>query len=102
MIEGRAYLRHLRNSHSLVTTREAKRAGFVEAVLEKSRIADGFVQDARTLKIKAEQARTPDDLLNIVDIQAGLLTAAGFRTRLLRILTKPTEEPFWWNISRMC
>ncbi len=50
MTEGHPYLRHLVNSQSLVTTREAKRAGFVEAVIEKSRLADTFVQDARTLK----------------------------------------------------
>lgn len=77
MSGSRPYLRHLRNSYSLVTTREARRSGFVEAVLEKSRLADGFVQDARTLKVKAERARAPEDLLDIPDIQAGLLTAAG-------------------------
>lgn len=77
MSESRPYFQHLRNSQSLVTTREARRSGFVEAVLEKSRLADSFVQDARTLKIKAERARVPEDLLDIPDIQAGLLTAAG-------------------------
>lgn len=77
MIEDRPFLRHLANSQSLVTTREAKRAGFVEAVIEKSRLADAFVQDARTLKFKAEQASKPEDLLHMPEIQAGLLTAAG-------------------------
>jgi len=71
------YSRHLNNSQALVTTREAKRAGFVEAVIEKSRLADRFVKDARTLKFRAEQASKPEDLLDIPDIQAGLLTAAG-------------------------
>ncbi|HSN74978.1 MAG TPA: AvaI/BsoBI family type II restriction endonuclease [Anaerolineae bacterium] len=77
MTEDRPYLRHLLNSQALVTTREAKRAGFVEAVIEKSRLADRFVRDARTLKLKAEQAAKPEDLLDNPDIQAGLLTAAG-------------------------
>lgn len=77
MTDARPYMRHLSNSQSLVTTREAKRVGFVEAVIEKSRLADSFVQDARTLKYKAEQASTPEELLDIPDIQAGLLTAAG-------------------------
>ncbi len=77
MTGGHPYLHHLVNSQSLVTTREAKRAGFVEAVIEKSRLADKFVQDARTLKFKAEQASRPEELLEIPDIQAGLLTAAG-------------------------
>ncbi len=77
MTADRPYLRHLQNSQSLVTTQEAKRAGFVEAILEKSRLADSFVQDARTLRIKAGQAKKPQDLLDIVDIQSALLTAAG-------------------------
>lgn len=77
MTEDRPYLRHLVNSQSLVTTREAKRAGFVEAVIEKSQLADQFVQNARTLKWKAEQAEKPEDLLDISDLQSTLLTAAG-------------------------
>ncbi|MFO7631205.1 MAG: AvaI/BsoBI family type II restriction endonuclease [Caldilinea sp.] len=71
------YLKHLVGSQSLVTTREAKRAGFVTAVLEKSKIADAFVQDARTLRTKAMAAQKPADLLDVEDIQAALLTAAG-------------------------
>jgi hypothetical protein len=74
---NRPYGSHLRSSQSLVTTHEAKRAGFVEAVIEKSRLADEFVWIARALKVKAEQATRPEDLLNMPDIQAGLLTAAG-------------------------
>ncbi|MEI2691132.1 MAG: AvaI/BsoBI family type II restriction endonuclease [Anaerolineae bacterium] len=77
MTEVRPYERHLLNSQSLVTTREAKRAGFVEAVIEKSRLADRFVKDARTLKFQAEQANKPEDMLDMPDIQADLLTAAG-------------------------
>jgi len=77
MTSERPYLRHLRGSQDLVTTREARRAGFVTAVLEKSRLADEFITAARTLKVKAEQSGSPKDLLDILDIQAGLLTAAG-------------------------
>lgn len=71
------YLRHLHGSASLITTREARRAGFVAAVLEKSLLADEFVIAARTLKVKAEQVSQPEELLLVADIQAGLLTAAG-------------------------
>jgi len=81
-----AYLNHLVNSESLVTTRDAKRAGFVSAILEKSVIADAFVADARTLKVKAEKAQNPEDLLSITEIQAGLLTAAGVSDKAVAYL----------------
>jgi hypothetical protein len=71
------YLAHLTSSQDLITTPAAKRAGFVTAVLEKSKLADSFVRDARTLRAKASVAQTPEDLLNLKDIQAALLTAAG-------------------------
>jgi hypothetical protein len=71
------YRAHLLSSQDLVTTPAAKRAGFVTAILEKSKLADSFIRDARTLRAKASAARTPEDLLNLEDIQAALLTAAG-------------------------
>jgi len=77
MTDNHPYLHHLTNSQSLMTTSEAKRAGFVEAVIEKSRLADEFVWVARSLKVKAEQANKPEDLLDMPDLKAGLLTAAG-------------------------
>jgi hypothetical protein len=64
----RPYRAHLNSSQDLVTTPAAKRAGFVTAVLEKSKLADSFIRDARTLRTKASAARTPEDLLNIEDI----------------------------------
>jgi len=45
--------------------------------LEKSKLADEFIRDARTLRTKASVAKTPEALLDIEDIQAALLTAAG-------------------------
>ena len=71
------FLAHLTSSQDLITTPAAKRAGFVTAVLEKSKLADSFVRDARTLRAKASVAQAPEDLLNLEDIQAALLTAAG-------------------------
>ena len=77
MSVSKPYLLHLSSSNDLITTQAAKRAGFVTAVLEKSRLADEFVRDARTLRAKASAAQQPSDLLDMVDIQAALLTAAG-------------------------
>lgn len=75
--EDHPYLQHLSNSQALITTYAARRAGFVAAVLEKSRLADEFVRDARTLRAKAARAQSPIDLLHMDDIRAALLTAAG-------------------------
>jgi len=71
------YRQHLKSGKSLETSYEAVRAGFVALALEKNRRATPFVAEARALKAAAAKARTPADLLNIVEIQIGLLTAAG-------------------------
>lgn len=68
---------HLKSSKSLETTYEAVRAGFVALALEKNRRATPLVAEARALKAAASKAQTPAELLNIAEIQPGLLTAAG-------------------------
>ena len=57
---GRPYLAHLTSSQDLMTTPAAKRAGFVAAVLGKSKLAHGFIRDARTLRTKASAAHSPE------------------------------------------
>lgn len=71
------YQQHLKSSKNLETTYEAVRAGFVALALEKNRRATPFVVEARALKAAAGRAKNPADLLNITEIQSGLLTAAG-------------------------
>ncbi len=71
------YRQHLESSKSLETSYEAVRAGFVALALEKNRRATPHIAEARALKAAAAKARTPADLLNIVEIQLGLLAAAG-------------------------
>jgi len=68
---------HLKSSRDLETTYEAIRAGFVALALEKNRRATPYVAEARALKSATSKAKTPQDLLEIPDIQTGLLTAAG-------------------------
>lgn len=83
---SKPYLKHLKLSSDLVTTYEATRAGFVTMALEKNRVSDPFVAEARTLRIKAQEARTPRDLLKINDIHLGLLTASGASGKALKYL----------------
>ncbi len=71
------YSLHLRSSNDLQTSYEAVRAGFVALALEKNRQASPYVEEARVLKVLAEKAKKPTDLVKIDGIESGLLTAAG-------------------------
>jgi hypothetical protein len=74
---AKPFLQHLESSQELRTTYEAVRAGFIALALEKNRRATPFVAQARALKLAADKAKKPADLLRIPDIQPALLTAAG-------------------------
>lgn len=84
---ARPYLAHLKSASELVTTYEATRARFVALALEKNRRATPFVAEARALQTAAMQAAQPRDLLDVQDIEAGLLTAAGLSDKALNYLT---------------
>lgn len=86
MMRANPYLKHLKTSSDLVTSREATRAGFVSMALEKNRVSDPFVAEARTLRIKAATAKSPHDLLDMEDIRSGLLTASGISDKALKYL----------------
>ena len=45
------------SAENLVTTREQTRAGFIEAALEKNRKAQPYIEEAKTLKSYASQAK---------------------------------------------
>ncbi len=80
------FRKHLSSSTDLVTTYEETRAGFVALALEKNRKATPFVEQARSLKATASQAKTPADLLNIENIQSALLTASGISDKAMNYL----------------
>ena len=69
--------RHVKSYGDLITSYEETRAGFISLALEKNRTATPFVEEAKALKVFASRARTPKDLVRIVEIQDSLLTAAG-------------------------
>jgi len=68
----------------LVTTREQTRTGFIEAALEKNRKAQPYIEDAKTLKFYASQAKNPMQLLDIAKIRQGLITASGLSDKSLK------------------
>jgi hypothetical protein len=71
------YRQHLNAAADLITPYAATRAGFVTQALEKNRRGTPFIQQARDLRAAAQRAANPGALLNMQQIQAGLLTAAG-------------------------
>jgi len=82
------YLRHFSNADSLVTTYEEIRTGFVSLALERNRRATPYVEQARVLKAKASKAPNPKSLIDIDDIQPGLLAAAGISDKASGHLTE--------------
>jgi hypothetical protein len=83
-----SYLNHLESATSLVTPYEEIRAGFVSLALEKNRQATPFVEQARALKIRAEQVGSARELINIPDLRSSLLTAAGVSDKAFKHLNE--------------
>ena len=75
------YQQHLESYESLITPYAETRAGFIALALEKNRKATPFVEEAKALKVIAQQAKTPKELLNIKNIQLSLLTASGISNK---------------------
>ncbi len=71
------YSSHLSGYKDLVTSYAETRAGFISLALERNRRATPFIEQAKSLKASASQAKKPKDLLKIKNIQEALLTAAG-------------------------
>lgn len=86
MVKTKPHHKHLSGSIDLVTTTEDISDGFVTLALEKNRRATPFVEQARSLKATASQAKTPADLLNIENIQPALLTASGVSNKAMNYL----------------
>ncbi len=84
-------IQHLSKNSDLITQSEEIRSGFIALALEKNRQATPFVDQARSLRVYASQAKTPSDLLKIDEIQSALLTAAGFSDKALRYTDKVSK-----------
>lgn len=86
------FRQHLRSSDDLRTSYEAIRAGFIALALERNRRATPFVEQARALKAAALRAKKPAELLDMADIQAALLTAAGISDKAGSHLRNPDKR----------
>ncbi|MCS6887569.1 MAG: type II restriction endonuclease [Chloroflexus sp.] len=77
----------LQSSSDLETLPEATRAGFVAMAMEKNRYATPYVDEARALHHQAAKAQNPVNLLQMDNIKAALLTAAGISDKAQKHLT---------------
>lgn len=75
------------SASDLVTSRDKTRAGFIAMALEKNYIAIPFIEEAKALRALANQIETPKDLLQVKDLNVGLLTASGLSEKSLNYLT---------------
>lgn len=64
---------------SLLTTRDARRAGFLEIALRKNEEAIPFLDQAKALYVRIlTETKTCEDLVNLKECQEALLEAAGY------------------------
>lgn len=83
---------HLRSYTDLITTKEQTRAGFIEAALEKNRKAQPYIEAAKTLRFYALKAENAVKLLDIPEIQSGLLTASGLSDKAFQYFSDSDKE----------
>lgn len=76
--------KYLTKPEDLVTSREETRAGFIAFALEKNRKSAPYIEQAKSLKILASEAKTPRDLISMTEIEKPLLTAAGLSDKSLK------------------
>jgi hypothetical protein len=82
----------LKRYTDLVTTHEQTRAGFISFALEKNRRSTPFIEEAKTFKVLASRAKTPDELLSIGEIRNAMITAAGLSDKSVKYFTEDDKS----------
>lgn len=76
----------------LVTTHEQTRSGFIAFALEKNRRSTPYIEEARTFKVLASRAKSPDDLLYIREIRNAMITASGLSDKAVAYFTETDKD----------
>lgn len=76
----------------LVTTRDQTRSGFIAFALEKNRRSTPFIEEAKSLRVLASKANSPDDLLYIKEIRNAMITASGLSDKALNYFTESDKD----------
>ncbi|SMO93580.1 AvaI/BsoBI family type II restriction endonuclease [Melghirimyces algeriensis] len=88
----KAFEKHLKTANDLQTTYAEYRAGFIAFALEKNKRSTPYIERARALKSAASSAETPEELLEIHDIQDALLYASGISDKAKKFLTDVNKK----------
>jgi hypothetical protein len=78
----------IKSANDLVTSKDQTRAGFIMLALEKNYLAVPYIEEAKALKSLAGRVTKPKDLLELIDLRVGLLTASGLSEKSLNYLTE--------------
>jgi len=82
----------IKSANDLITSKGETRAGFIAMALEKNYMAVPYINEAKALKSLASHVKKPKDLLQIKDIQFGLLTASGLSDKSMNYLTEDDKK----------
>ena len=78
---------------SLVTTKEARRAGFFDLTLRRSLESTEYLDMAKALQVRLEaDTKCCQDVLKITDLQEAMLDAAGVSVKSRRYLESDDKE----------
>jgi type II restriction enzyme len=86
------FFSHLASYNDLITPYEETRAGFIALALEKNKKATPFVHEAKALKVLAAKAETPQELLEMREMENSLLTAAGVSDKAKKHLQEKDKK----------
>ena len=90
--------RFITSAESLVTTREATRAGFIEYALRKNREAIPFLDYAKALyAYLTENTESCQDIKDLPDIRTALLEAAGISDKAMTYFSDQDKMDFLEN-----
>lgn len=76
----------------LITTRSETRRAFIEFAMVKNQRCAPFIDQAKVLKRSAEQAQSPQDLLEMSQIERPLLVAAGISDKAINYFDEEAKR----------
>lgn len=82
----------IKSYKDLVTTHEQTRSGFITFALEKNRRSTPFIEEAKSFRVLASRAKTPDELLHIKEIRNAMITASGLSDKALNYFTESDKD----------
>ena len=84
---------HVQNALDLITTRDARRSGFLEYALRRNKESLPFVDRAKALKaVLVAHTTHPRDILHLTTIRESLLEAAGISVKAKAHLSEDDKQ----------